>query len=284
MKNGFVSDGDDIAGNGPVQDRSTRPPATGAAQGKVGAGTPFLCNARLNGAKMARAACCCSGRITRCAFLHHAARVGMLAAVPARAAPTGRPGATIQVASDMPAGAIKPVTVSEIGGPVLLCQTGEFPLMEGPDLVLRPALATAWAPNGDCSVWTFKLRPGRGAVCGALGRAGRGARRAAGAAAPLHRAAARLLAARQEQAGRQAADDQGAAARAGCGRGGVRVRAATGPRRGAGRRCPRRALSTDTWRGAISRPPFPATVEEVVGDAVVARRRLGGVPVPSRSE
>ena len=101
-----------------------------------------------------------SGRITRRAFLHHAARIGMLAAVPARAAPLGRPGATIRVASDVPAGAIEPLTVSEIGGLVMLCQTGEFLVMDGPDLVLRPALATGWAPNGDCSMWTFSLRPG----------------------------------------------------------------------------------------------------------------------------
>ncbi len=84
----------------------------------------------------------------------------MLAAVPARAAPLGRAGATIQVACNVPAGAIEPLTVSEIGGLVMLCQTGEFLVMDGPDLVLQPALATAWSPNHDCSVWTFSLRPG----------------------------------------------------------------------------------------------------------------------------
>ena len=84
----------------------------------------------------------------------------MLAALPARAAPLGRPGSVIRVASDVPAGAIEPLTVSEIGGLVMLCQTGEFLIMDGPDLVLRPALATAWSPNGDCSVWTFSLQAG----------------------------------------------------------------------------------------------------------------------------
>ena len=84
----------------------------------------------------------------------------MLAAVPARAAPLGRPGATIRVASDVPAGAIEPLTISEIGGLVMLCQTGEFLIMDSPDLVLRPSLATAWSPNHDCSIWVFSLRAG----------------------------------------------------------------------------------------------------------------------------
>ena len=60
----------------------------------------------------------------------------------------------------MPAGAIEPLTVSEIGGLVLLPQTGEFLIMDGADLVLRPCLATGWKPNADCSVWIFTLRPG----------------------------------------------------------------------------------------------------------------------------
>jgi peptide/nickel transport system substrate-binding protein len=101
-----------------------------------------------------------AGRLSRRQFLSHAARIGMLAAVPSRAAPLGRPGATIRVASNVPAGAIDPMTVSEIGGLAMLQQTGEFLLFAGSDLILRPALATAWKPNADCSVWTFSLRPG----------------------------------------------------------------------------------------------------------------------------
>jgi len=101
-----------------------------------------------------------SGQISRRQFLHHAARIGLLAALPAQAAPAlGKPGATIRVASQIPAGAIDPVTVSEIGGLALLCQTGEFLLFDGPDLILRPSLALTWTPNADCSVWTFTLRP-----------------------------------------------------------------------------------------------------------------------------
>ncbi len=101
-----------------------------------------------------------AGRLSRRMFLHHAARIGMLAALPARAAPRGKPGATIRVASLTPAGAMEPLTVSEIGGLAILCQTGEFLIMDGPDLILRPCLALSWTPNADCSVWTFALRPG----------------------------------------------------------------------------------------------------------------------------
>ena len=99
-------------------------------------------------------------RLSRRQFLHHAARIGLLAALPARAMALGRPGATIRVASNVPAGAIEPLTVSEIGGLAMLQQTGEFLLMAGSDLILRPSLATAWRPNADCSVWIFSLRPG----------------------------------------------------------------------------------------------------------------------------
>jgi peptide/nickel transport system substrate-binding protein len=49
--------------------------------------------------------------------------------------------------------------VSESGGLMMLVQTGEFLILDGPDLVLRPMLALSWTPNADCSVWTFTLRP-----------------------------------------------------------------------------------------------------------------------------
>jgi len=101
-----------------------------------------------------------AGRLSRRMFLHHAARLGMLAAVPARAAARGKPGAIMRVASQLPAGALEPLTVSEIGGLVMLCQTGEFLIMDGPDLILRPGLARSWSSNADASVWTFALQPG----------------------------------------------------------------------------------------------------------------------------
>ena len=74
-------------------------------------------------------------------------------------AQTGKPGATIRVASPTPAGAVEPVTVANAGGLVLLMQTGEFLIFDQPDLVLRPMLALSWSPNNDGTVWTFKLRP-----------------------------------------------------------------------------------------------------------------------------
>ena len=101
-----------------------------------------------------------AGRISRRDFLRHAARVGLLSAIPLRAGAQGKPGATIRVASQVPAGEIEPLTVSEIGGLAMLCQTGEFLIMDGPDLVLRPSLAVGWKPNADSSAWTFSLRPG----------------------------------------------------------------------------------------------------------------------------
>ena len=81
-----------------------------------------------------------------------------------RGAPTpGRaqrkPGATIPVAAPMQAGAIDPVSVADIGGLMMLMQTGEFLARSNPDLVLQPMLALSWQPNADGSVWTFALRP-----------------------------------------------------------------------------------------------------------------------------
>ena len=101
-----------------------------------------------------------AGRLSRRMFLRHAARIGLLAGLPAPSMAKGRPGATIRIASQVPAGAIEPLTVSEIGGLAMLCQTGEFLINDGADLILRPSLALGWKPNADCSVWLFSLRPG----------------------------------------------------------------------------------------------------------------------------
>ena len=104
------------------------------------------------------------GRLDRRALLRHAARVGLLAALPtaafAQKAPGGKPGATIRVGIPMPAGAIDPVAVADIGGLLLLGQTGEYLVRDTAALTLRPMLATSWSPNADGSIWTFKLRPG----------------------------------------------------------------------------------------------------------------------------
>src|SRR5690349_15229748 len=113
-----------------------------------------------------------SGRIGRREFLRHGSLLGLslpllggiagsfgigvtVASRPARAA-----GGTIRVASQVPAGKIDPVTVDDQGGLMMLHQTGEFLMISGPDLVLKPWLALSWKPNDDGTVWTFKIRQG----------------------------------------------------------------------------------------------------------------------------
>jgi peptide/nickel transport system substrate-binding protein len=113
-----------------------------------------------------------AGHIDRRGFLRHGTTIGMslpllttlagafgasMVALP-RAA--GAAGATVRVATTMPAAAIDPVTVADGGGLLMLQQTGEFLTISGADLRLRPGLATSWKPNKDGSVWTFTLRKG----------------------------------------------------------------------------------------------------------------------------
>jgi peptide/nickel transport system substrate-binding protein len=113
-----------------------------------------------------------AGRIGRREFLRHGTVLGLslpllggiagtfglgttLASKPARAA-----GGTIRAAIQVPAGKVDPVTVDDQGGLTMLHQTGEFLMISGPDLVLKPWLATSWKPNDDGTVWTFKIRQG----------------------------------------------------------------------------------------------------------------------------
>ncbi len=109
-----------------------------------------------------------AGRLDRRSLLRHGARVGLAApllaalfgmqSTPARA--LGKAGATIRVASALPAAAVEPVSVASAGGLLMLMQTGEFLIRDLPDLTLTPMLALSWKPNADGSVWTFALRPG----------------------------------------------------------------------------------------------------------------------------
>lgn len=104
-----------------------------------------------------------AGRLDRRSLLRHASRLGLVALLagasrPARA--LGKPGATIRIAAATPAAAVDPVTVADIGGLLMLMQTGEFLVRDTPDLLLQPMLALSWAPNANGSVWTFALRPG----------------------------------------------------------------------------------------------------------------------------
>ena len=87
------------------------------------------------------------------------AAAGLGAATSARSAYAAG-GGTIRIASGMPSTAIDPVIVQDSNALALLQQTAEFLTIDGPDLVLRPALATSWSPNKDGTVWTFKIRTG----------------------------------------------------------------------------------------------------------------------------
>lgn len=114
-----------------------------------------------------------AGRLDRRDFLRHGSRIGLSAAFMAAAlrvtglnpvgrafAQAGKPGGTVRIAQITPSGAIEPVSVSDQGGLLPLGLAGEFLVYDGPDLRLRPMLATSWEPNKDGSVWTFKLREG----------------------------------------------------------------------------------------------------------------------------
>lgn len=112
-----------------------------------------------------------AGRLGRRGFLRHGAVLGMsmplmgaLIGMPsfsstARAA-AGQQGGTIKIGQTVPAASIDPVSVGDAGGLMLLQQVGDFLVYDGPDLVLKPMLATSWKPNEDGSVWSFQLRQG----------------------------------------------------------------------------------------------------------------------------
>ncbi len=114
-----------------------------------------------------------AGRIDRRSFLRHGARLGLsipfmtgllgsvgLGTAGSAFAQTDTPkaGGTMRVAQITPAGRIDPITVADQGGLSILSLVGDFLVMDGPDLVLRPMLATKWEPNEDGTVWTFTLR------------------------------------------------------------------------------------------------------------------------------
>ncbi|MER9306432.1 ABC transporter substrate-binding protein [Mesorhizobium sp. M0496] len=111
------------------------------------------------------------GRVSRRDFIRHGSLLGLslpllggittaagLGGMPslARAAP----GATMRVACAGPTGAIDPVAIADTGSILVIQQVGEFLCVDGPDLVLKPALAESWKPNDKGTVWTFKLRKG----------------------------------------------------------------------------------------------------------------------------
>src|SRR5262249_32657961 len=69
-------------------------------------------------------------------------------------------GGTLKLASQAPAAAVNPLTVSDAGGLCMLAQTGEVLTFDNNmALQLQPMLATKWTPSKNGSVWTFTLRP-----------------------------------------------------------------------------------------------------------------------------
>ena len=117
-----------------------------------------------------------AGRLNRRDFLRRGTAVGMsvplLGAILAAcgsssssgtsaAAGPAKHGGTLRVAIATPAAAVNPLTVADAGGLSMLNQTGEFLIFDNNlKLRLEPMLALSWKPNGDGSVWTFKLRKG----------------------------------------------------------------------------------------------------------------------------
>jgi peptide/nickel transport system substrate-binding protein len=71
-----------------------------------------------------------------------------------------KPGGTIRLGLQAPAGELDPVTVNNQGGLTMLGQTGEYLIWSDRELNPEPRLAESWKPNEDGSVWTFKLRQG----------------------------------------------------------------------------------------------------------------------------
>ncbi len=120
-----------------------------------------------------------AGRLSRRDFIRRASVVGIsapllgsilaacsssssspAAAGSSSASATGKPGAVIKAGIITPTGAINPVTVADQGGLDMLAQTGEYLVLSGQTLNLKPVLATSWSPNSAADVWTFKIRQG----------------------------------------------------------------------------------------------------------------------------
>ena len=55
---------------------------------------------------------------------------------------------------------INPLTVTDIGGGIMLAQAGEYLCLADQQLGLQPVLAESWTPNSAADVWTFKIRQG----------------------------------------------------------------------------------------------------------------------------
>ncbi|HWE63631.1 MAG TPA: ABC transporter substrate-binding protein [Chloroflexota bacterium] len=106
-----------------------------------------------------------SGRIARGDFVKWAALLGLgtpfLGSQVARAARGAAPttGGTIRVGAGVPV-SIEPPQLVDGEGVGIAQQAGDYLVSVGPDLIVRPSLATSWKPSQGFKVWTFALRKG----------------------------------------------------------------------------------------------------------------------------
>ncbi|MGH2896060.1 MAG: ABC transporter substrate-binding protein, partial [Solirubrobacteraceae bacterium] len=122
-----------------------------------------------------------AGRLSRRAFLRRGAMIGLSlptmgailaacggannsssSAAGGAGAPAKR-GGVLRVANQVPAATVNPLSTTDGGGIVMLCQTGEYLINDNTGrggAPLQPGLALSWRPNATGTVWTFKLRPG----------------------------------------------------------------------------------------------------------------------------
>jgi len=71
-----------------------------------------------------------------------------------------KPGGSMKIASQSPAGPLDPVSMIDLSSYGLVAQCFEFLAALGENGAIAPGLATKWTPNADASVWTFDLRQG----------------------------------------------------------------------------------------------------------------------------
>jgi peptide/nickel transport system substrate-binding protein len=106
-----------------------------------------------------------SGRLARGEFVKWAALLGLgapfLGSRVARAAGAAAPttGGTIRVGANTPV-TIEPPQLIDGAGIGIVQQAGEYLVQVGPDLIVRPKLATKWQPSQGFKVWTITLRKG----------------------------------------------------------------------------------------------------------------------------
>ena len=120
-----------------------------------------------------------AGRLSRRAFIRRGTVMGMsiplLSFIAAACGGTETPsssggnapntakpqaGGALRTGIGVQAGALDPVTVNFEAGLTILGQSGEYLAWSDKNLELQPRIAESWEPNGDASVWTFKIRQG----------------------------------------------------------------------------------------------------------------------------